>query len=419
MAMEMANSCSSILGSGFKCMYYSSSSLKNTKTLSDFRGFKHTHGSFQKCLHFPTQRSSKMVVGPTRMVSDAYVGSTTTTTTSIGFNSKNFTKLDSCLVVAPTPYRSKPRAIIKFLGGAFIGAIPEVTYGYLIEFLAREGFLVVVVPYYVTFDHSQAAKLVYERFNTCLDTLLSSGLSQANLSPAQVQDLPLFSVGHSNGALLQLLTGSYFSEKIPKANVIISYNNKPATVAVPYFEQLGPAVSQMMPVVEATPGYSIARNASGDAWKVILDAVRSFLPESEQDVLNSLAKFIDQLPSVMNEVTEGVSEFKPTPSENRDCFKSSYNVEHTLLVKFNLDTIDETDILEETLKPRVDSFGGTLEKVQLNGNHVTPCIQEPRWEVGELYTPADAVGQMFISLTLKDTRTLARTISSWFRRFEN
>jgi len=32
------------------------------------------------------------------------------------------------------------------------------------------------------------------------------------------------------------------------------------------------------------------------------------------------------------QVTQGVSEFKPTPSENRDCFKSSYNVKHTLLV---------------------------------------------------------------------------------------
>ncbi|MED6144852.1 hypothetical protein PIB30_019472 [Stylosanthes scabra] len=418
--MEMAISYSSILGSDFKCMFSSSSSSKNTKTLSDFRGFKHTHGSFRKCLHFPLQRSSKMVVGPTKMVSDAYNGRTTTsTTTGTRFNNKNFTKLDSCLVVAPTPYRYKPRAIIKFLGGAFIGAVPEVTYGYLIEFLAREGFLVVVVPYNVTFDHSEASKQVYERFNTCLDTLLTSGLSQANLSAAQLRDLPLFSVGHSNGALLQLLTGSYFSEKIPKANVVISYNNRPATEAVPYFEQLGPAVSQMMPVVEATPVYLIARNASGDAWKVILDTVASIVQESERDVLNSLTKFIDQLPSVMNEVTQGVSEFKPTPSENRDCFKSSYNVEHTLLVKFNLDTIDETDILEETLKPRVDSFGGTLEKVQLNGNHITPCIQEPRWQVGELYTPADAVAQGLISLSLNETRTLARTISSWFRRFEN
>ncbi|KAH1127661.1 hypothetical protein GLYMA_06G258800v4 [Glycine max] len=135
------------------------------------------------------------------MVSDVYVGGDT----SLRVNSKMYTKLDSCLVIPPTPNRAKPRAIVKFLGGAFIGAVPEVTYS-------------------------------------------------------------------------------------------------PATEAVPYFEQLGPAVSQMMLVVVATPFYSIARNASGDVRKMMLDAVRSTLQEIDQEILNSLTKFVDQLPSVMNEV---------------------------------------------------------------------------------------------------------------------
>ncbi|BAT82413.1 hypothetical protein VIGAN_03242600 [Vigna angularis var. angularis] len=408
--MEMASS-SFILGSDLKCVL----SYRNTKTMSGFGALRHTNpnGLFSKFFPFHTL-STRMVARTTNMVFDVYVGGNT----SSRVNSKMYTKLDSCLVIPPTPNRAKPRAIIKFLGGAFIGAVPEVTYGYLIEFLAKEGFLVVVVPYNVTFDHSQAAKQVYERFQACLSTILTSGLPQANLSPAQLKDLPLFSVGHSNGALLQLLIGSLFSENIPKANAVISYNNRPATEAVPYFEQLGPAVSQMMPVMEAAPFYSIARNASGDALKMVLDAVRSTLPESEQERLNSLTKFVDQLPSVMNEVSQGVSEFKPTPSENRDCFKCSYNVEHTLLVKFNVDAIDETDILEKTLKPRVESFGGTLEKVTLSGNHITPCIQEVKWEVGKLYTPADAVAQGLASLSLNDTKILARTISDWFRRYE-
>lgn len=44
-------------------------------------------------------------------------------------------------------------------------------------------------------------------------------------------------------------------------------------------------------------------------------------------------------------------------------------------MKFNSDAIDETDVLEENLKPRVESIGGTIEKVQLSGSHITPCIQ--------------------------------------------
>lgn len=76
-----------------------------------------------------------------------------------------------------------------------------------------------------------------------------------------------------------------------KANAIIAYNNRPATEAVPYFEQvidlyallhivhlrlgyivvnvydlivqLGPLVNQMVPIIEASPVSSVARTASG------------------------------------------------------------------------------------------------------------------------------------------------------------
>ncbi|XP_031287043.1 uncharacterized protein LOC116145737 isoform X1 [Pistacia vera] len=332
-------------------------------------------------------------------------------------NSKFYKRLDSCLVIPPLNGK-KPRAIIKFLGGAFIGAVPEVTYSYLKELLAKEGFLLISVPYNVTFDHAKAANQVYERFNSCLDTILTTGLAHANLAPTDLVDLPIFSVGHSNGALIQVLIGSYFSEKIPKANAIISFNNRPATEAVPYFEQLGPIVSQMMPIVEASPVYSMARSASGDAWKVLLDTAGAIIPGNDQESLVSLNNFVNQLPSVFSQVTEGMSEFKPTPSENRDCFKKSYNVPHTLLVKFSFDTIDDTDLLEETLRPRVESIGGTVEKIQLNGNHITPCVQEPKWQAGSVYTPADAIAQGLKTLSINEIRILSKTISDWFRRFE-
>lgn len=358
-----------------------------------------------------------------RMVSDGYVGSG-----GFGVSSKAdgalgdgrgkiYKRLDSCLVIPP-PGGRKPRAIVKFLGGAFIGAVPEVTYSYLIELLAKEGFLIIAVPYNVTFDHARAASEVYEKFHCCLDNVLTSGLPDDKLSAADLVDLPLFSVGHSNGALLQVLAGSYFSEKIPKANAIISYNNRPASEAVPYFEQLGPLVSQVMPLMEVSPVYNIARNASGDAFKMLFDTAGAVIAEYDQEALVSLNKFIDQLPLVLNQVSEGISEFKPTPSENCDYFKNAYNVPHTLLLKFSVDPIDETDLLEETLKPRVESFGGTLEKVQLSGNHITPCAQEPKWQAGYLYTPADAIAQGLKTLSLNEARVLSRTISDWFRSFE-
>ncbi|PWA60219.1 alpha/Beta hydrolase fold protein [Artemisia annua] len=346
-----------------------------------------------------------------RMISNGYVGRDTYRIKKDN-DDKIYRRLDSCLVIPP-PKGKKPKAIIKFLGGAFIGAVPEVTYSYLLGLLANEGYLIIVVPYDVTFDHSQAAREVFERFHSCLNSVLTYGLPSDGLLAAELADLPLYSVGHSNGALLQVLAGSYFSDKLPKANAIISYNNRPATEAVPYFEQLGPLVSQMMPMVEASPVSSMAKSAA-DAWKALLDTAETMAPDYDPETRVSLNKFVDQLPSVFNQVAQGISEFKPTPTENRECCKNSYNVPKTLLVKFNTDAIDETDLLEETLRPRVKAIGGTLDIASLSGNHITPCIQDPKLQVGDIYTPADAIAQGLKTLSLNETKILARTIADWF-----
>ncbi|GFP81546.1 hypothetical protein PHJA_000297900 [Phtheirospermum japonicum] len=331
---------------------------------------------------------------------------------------KLYRRLDSCLIIPPTN-GEKPKALIKFLGGAFIGAVPEVTYSYLLELLASEGYLIISVPYNVTFDHGQVTREIYNRFHTCLDSILETGLPENGISGAEIADLPFYSVGHSNGALLQVLVGSYFCEKVPKANAIISYNNRPASEAVPYFEQLGPLVNQMLPMIETSPMYSLAQGVSVDGLKSLIDVAEKVVPDYDPETAVSLTKFVDQLPSVFNQVAQGISEFKPAPAENLDCFKKLYNIQHTLLVKFDFDTIDETDLLEETLKPRVVSFGGRLEKVVLRGNHITPCVQEPRWQVGSVYTPADAIGQGLKAISLNDTRVLSRTISNWFGSLES
>nr|GFC70336.1 alpha/beta hydrolase fold protein [Tanacetum cinerariifolium] len=49
-----------------------------------------------------------------------------------------------------------------------------------------------------------------------------------------------------------------------------------------------------------------------------------------------------------------------------------------LQVKFNPDVIDETNLLEETLRPHLEAMGGILDIVSLSGNHITPCVQ--RWQ---------------------------------------
>ncbi|XP_076906227.1 uncharacterized protein LOC143562251 [Bidens hawaiensis] len=224
------------------------------------------------------------------MITNDYVGRNTYRVKK-DTDDKLYRRLDSCLVIPP-PKGKKPKAIIKFLGGAFIGAVPEVTYSYLLGLLANEGYLIISLPYNVTFDHSQATREVFEKFHSCLNSILTSGLPDDGLLASKLVDLPLYSVGHSNGALLQVLTGSYFSDKLPKANAIISYNNRPATEAVPYFEQLGPLVSQLMPAVEVSPVSSMAKGAA-DAWKALLDTAESMTPNYDLEARVSLDKFVD------------------------------------------------------------------------------------------------------------------------------
>ncbi|EMS68071.1 hypothetical protein TRIUR3_12448 [Triticum urartu] len=196
-----------------------------------------------------------------------------------------------------------------------------------------------------------------------------------------------------------------------QANAIVSFNNRPASEAVPYFEQIGPLISQLTPMMETSPVYSAARDASGNAWKALFDLAGGLIREYDREAMVS--------------VTEGVSEFKPTPPENREFCKNSYSVANTLLVKFSVDAIDDTDIIEDILRPRVDSIGGQIKKVVLSGTHLTPCIQcqaltiailqDVKWQVGSEYTPADALAQGLKSLALNETRVLSRTIADYFR----
>ncbi|GJW05506.1 kinesin-like protein KIN-14S [Tanacetum coccineum] len=53
--------------------------------------------------------------------------------------------------------------------------------------------------------------------------MLTYGLPSDGLLATELVDLPLYSVGHSNGALFQVLSRSYFSDKLPKVRDLESH----------------------------------------------------------------------------------------------------------------------------------------------------------------------------------------------------
>ncbi|CAM9399369.1 unnamed protein product, partial [Scytosiphon promiscuus] len=125
------------------------------------------------------------------------------------------------------PDDQAPKALLHFLGGAFVGAAPHLTYNYLLNGLAEMGFLVVATPYPLGFDYLDVCDGILDRFERAAVPLA-----------AQYGALPVVGIGHSCGALLQLLITCLFPDTPRAANALISFNNKPVSDAVPGFEEL-------------------------------------------------------------------------------------------------------------------------------------------------------------------------------------
>ena len=122
---------------------------------------------------------------------------------------------------------SQPRAVIHFLGGALVGKAPHITYRYLLEKLAAEGFLIVATPFDLSFDHLETCDGILTKFEAVAPTLAK-----------QYGALPVVGIGHSCGALLQVLISSLFPDTPRAANALLSFNNKPVSEAVPFFEEI-------------------------------------------------------------------------------------------------------------------------------------------------------------------------------------
>jgi len=123
------------------------------------------------------------------------------------------------------PYGVTPKAVVHFLGGAFVGAAPHISYRYMLEDLADQGYIIVATPF----------NLIFNYVDLCAGIVRDSR-DAMSLIPS---DLPVLGLGHSCGALMHTLLPILFPEESPRlANVMVSWNNKPAEEAIPQFEEL-------------------------------------------------------------------------------------------------------------------------------------------------------------------------------------
>ncbi|MEM1310462.1 MAG: DUF1350 family protein [Cyanobacteria bacterium P01_C01_bin.70] len=123
---------------------------------------------------------------------------------------------------------SQPRAIIHFLGGAFVAAAPSITYKLLLEAIARRGYLIVATPFINTFDHKAIAQEVLVTLDQALHYLENR---------VTLKRLPIYGLGHSMGCKVHLLINSLY-EVERAGNIYMAFNNYSARRSVPFLEQL-------------------------------------------------------------------------------------------------------------------------------------------------------------------------------------
>ncbi|QDZ38627.1 DUF1350 domain-containing protein [Euhalothece natronophila Z-M001] len=166
---------------------------------------------------------------------------------------------------------SQPKGIIHFLGGAFVATAPQVTYSWLLESLAEEGYAIIATPFLNDLNHSAIAQRALNRFETAYQR---SGLFR--------RYLPIYGLGHSMGCKLHLLINSLY-EVQRSGNLLISYNNYPARKSVPLVEQLNNLVEfdlEFTPSPERT--YEILRSDYKPARTLLVQFQNDTIDQTEQ-----------------------------------------------------------------------------------------------------------------------------------------
>lgn len=251
-------------------------------------------------------------------------------------------KRNGNFVLSPK-FDAAPIGVIHFLGGGFVGAAPHITYKYLLEALSRKGYVIVATPYQAKFDY----------ITTC-DGILQSFDSTARELAKEFGPLPVIGMGHSLGALLQTLITSLFPTTARAGNVLISFNNKPATEAIPAFTEL------VVPIAERAMGNqsesTSVRNQIASlrelADRVLAGASSaSLLPAIVRlgllPVLTDSLALVDQVPAVLRAIKDGDREFTPSPADAREACRRMYRARHTLVLRFAGDGIDESPAIAQ------------------------------------------------------------------------
>lgn len=274
---------------------------------------------------------------------------------SFGGPEGDWREVESCWVLYP-PAGKDPTCLFHFIGGAFVGAAPQLSYAPLLHALASRGAIIVATPFATTFDHCAAADGIHSRVQRCIKSL-----------GPQAVTLPSFGLGHSLGALLHLLICSRYI--VPRAgNALLSFNNRPATDSIPVLSPfIAPSARALGPILS-----QLATSPLRSGVEQWIDLFRSLAPAQVKQALPVL----EQLAPIFLDVAQGTEEFSPAPEQTRSTIRSGYTVPRNLLIRFADDTIDETPQLASVLQSSAAAGQLELTVRTMNGDHVRPMQQD-------------------------------------------
>ncbi|XP_027100556.1 uncharacterized protein LOC113753743 [Coffea eugenioides] len=307
--------------------------------------------------------------------------------------SSNWSELEGAWVLRPR--NSKPVSIVHFIGGIFVGAAPQLTYRLFLESLAEEGILVIATPYASGFDHFLIADEVQFKFDRC-----------RRLLQEPEQDLPCFGIGHSLGSVIHLLIGSRYAVQ-RNGNVLMAFNNKEASIAIPLFSPV------LVPMAQSI-GPILSQVASSPTIRLGAEMTLKQLENLSPPIMKQVLPLVEQLPPLYKELVNGRENFTPIPEQTKRLIRSYYGISRNLLIKFKDDTIDETSVLAQILSSE-SAISSMLDMSirSLPGDHGLP-LQQALPDVPPAM--ADAVnrgGEFLASLTAGTPwETVAKEVSN-------
>ena len=331
----------------------------------------------------PFQNLERMLVKATAPASSS----------SSSSSSSPFEKVSSSFVLRP-PAGTPPSTLVHFIGGAFVGAAPQLLYRKLLEELSARGAVVVATPYSTSFDHLRTVDEIFFEYSRVLKAL-------AKTDPAYLA-LPCYGVGHSLGSLLHVLMCSRYVV-VREGNCLMSFNNKPATDSIPLLSpMIAPSVRMLGPVLSQIATSPLRSQAEG-----FLETIRDSLPMDDA-VKSGLLPVLDQLTPIFLDVSTGTQEFTPSPEESRGVIRDGYGVPKNLLIRFTNDTIDETPTLASILQscPCMALPSSEITIKTLEGDHTSPLAQDLSRQLGM----DDAVRDSFVEFT---SQRMAESESFW------